>query len=240
MTTMSKNGRMRKSLASQIDRLDGVLDGLADNLNEAVAAAVKEAVGLAVQEAIRGVLREILSNPALIAKLQGAVVPVSAAGSVVPKPGLKERVDKVLSWLGKKVQVVRQVCRGWLRQARQPTIIAVSTACQTCRTLKHWTIQKLVLVWLRLQLARHFWAQIFTAVIVGSASGIAVFFAEPWLAAIAGGIGGFVVTLAVEAGLLIRRLLPSERGFGGWEVKGEEARSKTTISPIESTSGFGA
>ena len=34
--TMQTNGQVRKSLAEQIDRLDGILDGLADGLNEAV------------------------------------------------------------------------------------------------------------------------------------------------------------------------------------------------------------
>jgi hypothetical protein len=33
MTTMS-NGQVRKSLASQIDRLDAMLDGLADGLSD--------------------------------------------------------------------------------------------------------------------------------------------------------------------------------------------------------------
>lgn len=235
-TITSSNGQMRKSLASQIDRLDRVLDGLADNLNEAVASAVKEAVGLAVQEAIRGVLREILTNPALIAKLQGAVMPASPAGPTVPKPGLKERVGKVLSWLSKRVQSARQVCFGWLRQGRQGAVTAANSACQVCNTLKQATIHKLALVWLRLQLARHFWAQLLTAILVGSASGIAVFFAEPWLAAIAGGIGGFTVTLAVEAELLLRRLLPVECGFGGWKGKNEGVRRESMISPIETTS----
>ena len=36
-------GTARKSLASQIDRLDAILDGLADNLNDAVVAVVKGA-----------------------------------------------------------------------------------------------------------------------------------------------------------------------------------------------------
>jgi hypothetical protein len=33
-TTLSGNGAQRKSLASQIDRLDLILDGLADALND--------------------------------------------------------------------------------------------------------------------------------------------------------------------------------------------------------------
>ena len=46
---MSPNGRARKTLADQIDRLDRVLDGLAEGLNEAVAMEVQRAVGLAVR-----------------------------------------------------------------------------------------------------------------------------------------------------------------------------------------------
>ena len=34
MSTTTTNGRVRKSLAEQIDRLDSILDGLADNLND--------------------------------------------------------------------------------------------------------------------------------------------------------------------------------------------------------------
>ena len=58
MSTTLTNGRQRKSLAEQIDRLDSVLDGLADGLNEAVATAVKETV--------HAVLSEVLSNPELL------------------------------------------------------------------------------------------------------------------------------------------------------------------------------
>src|SRR2546422_122011 len=54
MNTTTPNGRVRKSLAEQIDRLDRILDGLADGLNAAVAAAVQEAVRLAVRGALRG------------------------------------------------------------------------------------------------------------------------------------------------------------------------------------------
>jgi hypothetical protein len=43
--TTNPNGRTRKSLAEQIDRLDAILDGLSDALTEAVAAAVSQAAG---------------------------------------------------------------------------------------------------------------------------------------------------------------------------------------------------
>src|SRR5262245_27825863 len=65
--TLTANGR--KSLAEQIDRLDGILDGLAAGLNEAVAAAMKNAVVLAVREAIQTVLIEILANPHILERI---------------------------------------------------------------------------------------------------------------------------------------------------------------------------
>ena len=71
--SVNTNGRSRKSLADQIDRLDQILDGLADGLNEAVASAVKQAVAVAVQEAVRGILAEVLTNPDLLAKLRSNI-----------------------------------------------------------------------------------------------------------------------------------------------------------------------
>ena len=40
---------------------------------------------------------------------------------------------------------------------------------------------------------------------IGLAAGTAVYFAGPWLAAAFGGVGGVATTLAVQAGLWLRR-----------------------------------
>ena len=80
------NGRVRKSLAEQIDRLDGILDGLADGLNEAIVAAVKEAVGAAVQEAVRAVLTELLANPELLHTIRESLAPPTAADAQTAQP----------------------------------------------------------------------------------------------------------------------------------------------------------
>src|SRR6516162_8700507 len=74
--TLELNGPTRKTLASQIDRLDSILDGLSEGLDQAVAQAVREAVGLAIQEAVQAVLAEMLTNPALREQLQKAASPV--------------------------------------------------------------------------------------------------------------------------------------------------------------------
>jgi hypothetical protein len=92
----------RKNLASQLDRLDGILDGLADALNESVAAAVEKAVG--------NVLTEILTNPAFTERLRAPVSPSpivedeTTASTMPPAqrgPGL----------LGKMTGVLQTVCR---------------------------------------------------------------------------------------------------------------------------------
>jgi hypothetical protein len=65
------NGHNRKTLASQLDRLDGILDGL----DAALAAAVQEAVTLAVKEAVQAVLAEVLTNRDLQEQLRNAAQP---------------------------------------------------------------------------------------------------------------------------------------------------------------------
>jgi hypothetical protein len=109
MSTTDTNGRQRKSLAEQIDRLDAILDGLSDALQGAVAQAVQEAVGLAVKEAVRAVLTEILTNPQVQEKLRGPVgpPPPPAAG---PKPAATpgSRLRERLHHLGRKSRALGQ------------------------------------------------------------------------------------------------------------------------------------
>jgi len=56
MTVTNNTSSPRKTLASQLDRLDSLLDGLGESLNEAVATAVQQAVSVAVQQAVVEVL----------------------------------------------------------------------------------------------------------------------------------------------------------------------------------------
>jgi hypothetical protein len=79
---IATNGRARKSLADQIDRLDGILDGLAGALNEAVVQAVRQAVTVAVKAA----LAEALAHPDLRKRLTAA-----PAAEVGPRPSLLKR-----------------------------------------------------------------------------------------------------------------------------------------------------
>jgi hypothetical protein len=65
-TRTNSNGQPRKTLASQLDRLDRILDGL----DAALAGAVQEAVEQAVKQAVQAVLTEVLTNRQLQEQLQ--------------------------------------------------------------------------------------------------------------------------------------------------------------------------
>jgi hypothetical protein len=194
MTTTTTNGRARKSLAEQIDRLDQVLDGLAESLNEAVATAVKEAVGVAVKEAVQAVLTEVLTNPAILAKLCGMATPNARPVNEVPKPGLRERVSRVWSWIG--VRLI-SVCEAAGELGRY--------GWQTCGKLHQRVRQGCMSFWTRVRVVRHFKVQLLNALAVGVAAGMTAYFAGPWLAAGVSAAGGFATTLAVHAGLWLRR-----------------------------------
>jgi hypothetical protein len=104
----------RKSLADQIDRLDGILDGLAEGLNESVADAVKDVIAQVVSEAVETAVKEVLSSPELLrAALEKHAPPAPPAQSAVPKTDRRSITDVLKSgwtWLcGKATQTVSQV-----------------------------------------------------------------------------------------------------------------------------------
>jgi hypothetical protein len=198
-TTMTSNGRpARKTLASQIDRLDTMLEGLSENLNEAVADAVRAAVVVAVREAVQAVLSEVLTNPEILAQLRDALPPTPATPPVakpVAGPTVKERLAQVWSWLGAKMRLAVGVCKGglnWVGEGAAHVQERVRKAGQA--------------VWLRLRLLRHFRGQLLLASGVGVAAGVAAFLAAPWLAALLSGLGGFMTAVAVQGGVLLLRL----------------------------------
>jgi hypothetical protein len=116
---LEMNGPARRTLASQIDRLDAVLDGLSAGLNEAAAVAVREAVGLAVHEAVRAVLIEVLTNPALRDQLQKAAapeVPPPDEPKRSPRGGGKGRLALLC---GRVRDTLRSACRAGAELLRQ-------------------------------------------------------------------------------------------------------------------------
>src|SRR6516165_6157844 len=124
--TMQMNGPTRKTLASQLDRLDGILDGLSEGLSDAVASAVREAVGLAVQEAVQAVLTELLTNPALREQLQGTATSESAPPDGPPNRsgGGRGRLAALCSRVGDKLRSAGRAGARWVRHAAQAASLA--------------------------------------------------------------------------------------------------------------------
>jgi hypothetical protein len=122
--TLEMNGPTRKTLASQIDRLDSILDGLSEGLDQAVAQAVREAVGLAVQEAVQAVLAELLTNPALREQLQKAASPTPPPPAERTPEGGRGRLAALCSRVGDKLRSACRVGAGWLRLAAQAASLA--------------------------------------------------------------------------------------------------------------------
>ena len=189
--TTTTNGRERKSLAEQIDRLDGILDGLAQGLEQAVVAAVQAAVGLAVREAVQAMVREVLTNPEFL-KARAAAVAASEATPAparAPKPGVKERLaglcGRLKAGVQAAIQVVSGVCAKVLGGARR----IVAATRDRVRTVARFKVPLLL------------------AVGVGTTVGIGAYFAGPCVAAAAGWVAGFATSLALQAWAALRRML---------------------------------
>ena len=69
MMSVTTNGtRTRKTLATQLDRLDGILDGLSDGLSAAVADAVREALDQSIRKTVQQEVTTALTHRALLSK----------------------------------------------------------------------------------------------------------------------------------------------------------------------------
>lgn len=172
--TTIPNGRSRKTLADQIDRLDRVLDGLAEGLNDAVAAAVREAATEAVREAVHAVLAEVLANQAVLAKLQDLAAPDGLAVKRGDESAPPERIRATWVWA---LAVPSAVCRalGLLaRSVGRSWAVLVRAVGQVYASLR-----------VRVQAVRHFRVQLLRALATGAAVGAAAYVAR----ALAGGRG---------------------------------------------------
>jgi hypothetical protein len=206
MTTAiaTSNGRARKSLADQIDRLEGILDGLAEALNEAVVQAVRQAVTVAVRTA----LAEALANPDLRARMV-----VAPAADVGPRPSMlkrlmaaarrtKNRITTAIGRFGRWVfGSVRALPRNTGRLARAS-----------------WRVNWRGLRWLGAsarKLPSQIWRMrgpVLLALSVGGVVAWGCYVAGPIIAATVGGLAGAVETLSARARRLQMRPMAVAKG----------------------------
>lgn len=111
------NGRFKKTLAHQLDRLDAILDGLADALNGAVSDAVRQAVLQATREAVQVAMAEVLPKPTNAESPKENPLRRLLAQA---KAKVKSTFHRVQTWGAKAMQKLRQ-CTG-------TTIIAAQSA----------------------------------------------------------------------------------------------------------------
>jgi hypothetical protein len=206
MTTTTTNGQERKTLASQLDRLDSILDGLSDGLNGAVATAVegaveravRHAVSEAVKETLQAVIAEVVANPDLVAAARtllapGTPTPADAPADPPERPkGLFRRAcDGVKSGLG----VAAVACNG------AGAYVANKAAAVKSAARSGW------------RLLSRFRGRLLVACGVGVAAGAATLLAAPWLGVAAASVVGFCGTLAVKARTALRGLFAPAPAF---------------------------
>ena len=204
MTTA--NGTMnartaRKSLADQIDRLDGVLDGLSEALNESVADAVKDAIAGTVRQAVHAAVTEVLSSPDLLrAALEkhAPVATLSEPPAPQPKPPtLRENVARIGNRLCEKVKRAASLAKEKLNAAARLAGTALAVAPMLLRAVakKVWDFRKPCAV----------------AVGVGVACGSVCYLGGQVFSSIANGASGAAITLSALTLPLKRLFLGGSR-----------------------------
>ena len=176
-TATATNGRPRRQLADQLDRLDGIIDALAEGLNGAVADAAREGTRLAVKDAIL----EILTNPDLRALIATAAPADKRSAQPVTPPG-----PPALGWWGRAKAKAAAVTRATRRRWRS----AAAAVAGTARLLSTVMPLKRVLL---------------TGAVIGAAVGVACYLAPHGVASAVSGVGAAVTAVAAQVGGWFRR-----------------------------------
>jgi hypothetical protein len=223
MTTSTNNTRPeRQTLASQIDRLEGILAGLPESLGQTVAEAVQDAVGKAVELAVR----EVLTSPEILRVLQAQMAPAEPAKSAQDGALAKSlgqawnRARENAAWAGAKAGEQAVAVGGWLSRTcawlgacLQTGWAWASGACgrvaagvaAVCNTLP----ALLMLLW-------NYRKPLLVAVTVGLVVGLGSYWAGPFVASFVSGLLAFVGALVVNLVRRVRQVVEAVRLPGNW------------------------
>jgi len=179
------NGTARKSLATQLDRFDTMLEGLSEAIPDAVADAVRVATQQAVREAVEAAVKEVLTNPQIREKLMPTT----------------EQKPTTTMW--NRVKQMWQGVRSTLSSLHSACTDRVQRVCESASNLR----QRILWLPKTLQVVKAVKGQVVTAVGVGLVVAVVALVAGPYVAAVLSGIGGFGSTLAVQGGLWLRRMV---------------------------------
>jgi hypothetical protein len=202
--TTTTNGQVRRTLASQLDRLDSILDGLSEALNGAVATAVegaveravKQAVGEAVRETLQAVIAEVASNPDLVAAARTLLAPGTSVDVSPDSPTTPPEPP-----------------RGLFRRACDKVQAGVAVAANACAAVAGRVAGVKTAVRAGWGLTKKFRGRVLLASGVGVAAGVVTYGVAPWLGIVAASVGGFLTSLAVQARNALRKLFCSPAAF---------------------------
>jgi hypothetical protein len=216
MTTSMNNGSsnaQRKTLATQLDRLDVILDGLSDALSGSVEMAVRDVVGQVVRESVEATIREVLGNQDLLRAtlaVQGHPPQPTPAPTPLPKRRtLKELIQSAGRYTYEKAKqaaigVKNGVSRAWswgiekIRKGMRATVRACvnlpSGVLSVASAL--WTFRRTTAI----------------ALAVGLLAGLGSYFAGPLVASIASGLSGAALTVSAMVLVPLWRLMTGNGG----------------------------
>jgi len=200
-STINSNGRIqRKTLATEIDRLDSMLDGLAEGLNDAVASAVKDVVGQVVREAVEVAVKEVLSNPDLLrAALAQHTPPASQAQAATPKEqrrSFKDMLKGGWNWLCQKAtQAKSKLGQGltWCVEKLSKGCSGLWNGCSRFTGRCVSGVKTLGNVGLVVWRFRRTFSLVMSAGLICSVCG---YYAGPVISALLCGLGGMTLTLS--------------------------------------------
>src|SRR5262245_22788487 len=208
-STNTNGHPQRKTLASQLDRLDGIIDALADGLNEAVVDVVRQAVAVAVQQAVEAVLREVLARPEVLRLLAAQAAPVSTPAE--SKPSGPSALGR--AWAGLKANMAGAFAR--TRDAVRQTRYRVGRVLHLGRV---GLVEKVRSGWERVRSgARQAWrfrGPALWSAGVGLAAGGAGYLAGPVVSAVALGLCGAAASAAYFLAAPFLRLARALRAQG--------------------------
>lgn len=198
---VTPNGRVqRKSLASQIDRLDAMLDGLADAIPEVIADTIRAVAAHTVRDAVQAAVAEVFASPQVLDQLRGSAAAAVPVAQVAPpvcakRPGARGRLRSLLRQVGTALTALRQACRARLHSAGVTLVSVWQRATARVAVLGP-----------PLRMLAAFKYPLLAAAGVGAAVATAAWFAGPYLATALSGIGGFGTAVAVQGGCWVRRM----------------------------------
>jgi hypothetical protein len=203
--TQNSNGNVRrKSLASQLDRLDQILDGLDEALAGSITDAVKQAVSTAVAEAVRATLIEVVTNPDILAALRGGITAVASAPGFSPTEPASETVTPP-TFAGRTRRFMSSCWRNALAKVRGVTS-GIRQRVHNARDGVVATYQGINAIW---NLRR----AVLIALGIGAAVGVVSSMSSSWFAGVISGVGAMGTALGAQLACWTRRL------FAGFAVR---------------------